>query len=65
MSTGAVWAWYDREGRVWMDTGYTDPKTSEMLLDLVNGAARGRRSWVEKEFGPLQELGDRRPKPEA
>lgn len=60
MSTGIAWAWWDREGRVWMDTGHSDPKSKEPLIELLNGAARGRVSWVEKEFGPLEQIGVQR-----
>lgn len=55
-----AWAWLDMEGRVWMDTGHVDPKSREPLIELLNGAARGRLSWVEKECGPLEQLGAER-----
>lgn len=50
-------AWMDVEGRVWMDTGSLHPKTKEPVIELLNGAARGALGWVEKECGPLEQLG--------
>ncbi|TMS00221.1 hypothetical protein [Nonomuraea basaltis] len=60
MSSNVAWAWMDREGRLWMDSGRTDPKTNEPVIELLNGAASGRLGWVEKEFGPLEQLGIQR-----
>jgi len=47
--------WTDREGRLWLDTGYT--KDGEVVIELLNGAARGTLGWVEAQFGPMEKLG--------
>jgi hypothetical protein len=53
---------------MWLETGTeekvlrTDPATRttvtvvEPRIQLINGAAEGILSWVEKEFGPLTEI---------
>ncbi|MFI6732131.1 hypothetical protein ACIBI9_04290 [Nonomuraea sp. NPDC050451] len=50
-------AWVDLEGRVWMDTGRTHPKTHEPIIELLNGSAQGALRWVNNQFGPLEQLG--------
>lgn len=47
--------WTDREGRLWLDTGYT--KDGEVVIELLNGAARGTLGWVTAQFGPMERLG--------
>ncbi|WP_326829638.1 hypothetical protein OIE13_05715 [Streptosporangium sp. NBC_01810] len=47
--------WTDREGRLWLDTGYT--KDGEVVIELLNGAARGTLGWVDSQFGPMEKLG--------
>ncbi|MFI7618028.1 hypothetical protein ACIBP6_43095 [Nonomuraea terrae] len=60
MSGAIITAWLDMQGRVWLETGHLHPKTKEPLIELLNGAARGALSWVDKEFGPLEQLGVQR-----
>lgn len=57
MSRAVIRAWMDIESRVWMETGRIHPKTREPIIELLNGAASGALGWVEKECGPLEQLG--------
>jgi hypothetical protein len=52
--------WTDRHGRPWLDTGKTQPKTGEPIVELADGADKGPLGWVESEFGPVVELGSAR-----
>lgn len=52
--SGSIPGWVDREGRLWLDTGYV--KAGEPVIELLDGSARGRRDWVERQFGPLERL---------
>ncbi|TMR09305.1 hypothetical protein ETD86_44180 [Nonomuraea turkmeniaca] len=60
MSRAVIRAWMDREGRVWMETGQKQPKTGEMIIELLNGHASGSVAWVNAQFGPLERLGVQR-----
>ncbi len=56
MSGGFIPAWSDREGRVWLDTGRVSPTSKEPIIELLNGEASGALGWVNREFGPLENL---------
>jgi hypothetical protein len=60
MSRAIIRAWMDVEGRVWMETGQKQPKTGEMIIELLNGQASGSVTWVNSQFGPLERLGVQR-----
>jgi hypothetical protein len=53
-------AWMDRDGRVWLDTGQTDPVSQDPFIELLNGEIKGALHQVAKRFGPLQSLTARR-----
>ncbi|WP_113703804.1 hypothetical protein [Nonomuraea lactucae] len=57
MTRPIIQAWADRQGRVWMDTGKLHVKTHEVIIELLNGEAKGSLSWVNSQFGPLEQLG--------
>ncbi|MCK2221036.1 hypothetical protein MF672_045620 [Actinomadura sp. ATCC 31491] len=51
-----ILVWTDGRGRVWLDTGETDPARGEPVIELLNGGTRGPLRWVAEHFAPLRRL---------
>ncbi|WP_336208221.1 hypothetical protein [Nonomuraea sp. LPB2021202275-12-8] len=41
---------------MWLDTGRVSPTSKEPIIELLNGEASGALGWVNREFGPLENL---------